>query len=389
MPRPVPVRAPGPFAAGLRPHTVLLALAGSRAQGLAGPGSDVDLRGVAVPDRVALLGLGAPFAQADDPADIAVFEDLLTDEERRVCGATKLEGSVYGWRKFVRLCADCNPNMIEALFCRESELRLLRPAGQRLREARQLFLSQKAAFTFTGYALQQLKRIQGHRHWLLHPPAGPPARADFGLPPRSLVPRDQLQAAEAAVQKKLDQWAPDWGPLPASEIQRLEGQLADFMAEVLTHGETAWHRAARTVGLDDNLIAAMDRERRYRGAQRNWEQYRSWQRHRNPDRAALEAAHGYDTKHGAHLVRLLRMGREIVERGEVHVWRGGRDADELRAIRQGAWSHARLVDWAETEAAALQRLVKEGACAVPPKPDGDALNALTVSVLEDSLRGPG
>jgi hypothetical protein len=374
-----------PLRFDLRPHTILLSLAGSRAQGLAGPGSDVDLRGVAVPPASELLGWGRPFEQADGAGELDCFHDLLTAEEQEVVAGTKLEGSVYTLQKFVRLCADCNPNMLEALFCRESELRLLTPLGGRLRDARHAFLSQKAAHTFTGYALQQLKRIQGHRHWLLHPPAGPPTRAQFGLPERSLVPRDQLLAAQAAVQKKLDEWAPDWGPLPASEIQRLEDQLQDFLVEVLTHGEGLWHRAARVVGLDDNLIEAMDRERRYRGAQRNWEQFRTWQRKRNPDRAALEAAHGYDTKHGAHLVRLLRMGREIVEEGAVHVWRGGRDAEELRAVRQGAWSYDRLVGWAEAEAATLRALVKEGRCAVPTKPDEDALNGLCVGILEDAI----
>ncbi len=370
----------------LRHHTILLAVAGSRAHGLSSADSDVDLRGVGIAPARVLHSHRLRWDQSDNAEDMAVFEDTLTDVERQICARTKLEGSVFALAKFVRLCADCNPNMLEALFCRTSELRLITPLGERLRDARSAFLSQKAAHTFTGYALQQLKRIQGHRHWLLNPPKAPPSRSDYGLPERSLVPRDQLMAAEAAVRKRLDEWAPDWGPLPASEIQRLEDQLTDFLKEVLLSGESTWHRAARSVGLDDNLIEAMDRERRFKGAQRNWEQYRTWQRNRNPARAALEAAHGYDTKHGAHLVRLLRMGREIVETGEVHVWRGDQDAEELRAIRKGAWSHDKLVGWAESEGKALRKLVKDGPCAVPPKPDDDALDALTVQLVEQSLR---
>jgi len=370
----------------LRAHTLLVGIAGSRAQGLSSANSDVDLRGVAVPPIPDLLGMAPAFAQADQPGDMDVFADTLTPTETEVVSRSKLEGSVYALAKFCRLCADCNPNMIELLFCRDDEVRLCTPLGKTLRDHRDAFLSQKAAHTFTGYALSQLKRIQGHRHWLLNPPKAQPTRKEFGLPERTLLPRDHMLAANAAVKKRLDSWSPDWGPLPQSEIQRLEGRLTEFMAEVLVAGESPWHLAARSVGLDDNLIAAMDRERRYRAAQRNWEQYRTWKRKRNPARAALEAKHGYDTKHGSHLMRLLRMGREIVETGDVHVWRGDRDADELRAIRNGAWSYDQLVARAQTVGAELKALVAEGHSPLPARPDASALNQLVVQLTQAAWR---
>jgi len=371
----------------LRAHTVLLCVAGSRAQGLAGPDSDVDLRGAAVPPAAVLHGFRQAFAQADQPGDMDVFVDTLTDEEQAVVARTKVEGSIYSLAKFARLCVDCNPNLLETLFARDAEVRVCTPLGERLREHRQAFLSHKAQHTFTGYALGQLKRIRGHRQWLLSPPAAPPTREAFGLPRRTLVPKDHLAAAQAAVRKRLDEWNPDWGPLPHSEITRLQTQLEGFLEEVLLAGESPWHRAARSIGLDDDLIEAMDRERRYKNAQRNWEQYRTWQRQRNPARAALEAAHGYDTKHGAHLVRLLRMGREILETGEVRVWRGGHDAEELQAIRQGAWSYEALVDWAEREARGLRELVETGEIAVPEQPDHTVLDELIADLTEAHLRG--
>jgi predicted nucleotidyltransferase len=368
----------------LAERTLLLAIAGSRAQGLHGPDSDVDLRGVASPTEAELLGYRGAFAQADQPGDMDPFRSRLSPEEAAAARHHKVEGCVYALAKFARLAADCNPNILEALFCREAELRVLTPLGRRLRDRRTDFLSERARHAFSGYAKQQLKRIQGHRHWLLSPPAGPPDRGDFGLPERTLVPAEHLAAAEAAVRKKLDAWSPDWGPLPHSEIVRLEGALAETLTEVLTGGDDLWRRAARTIGLSDNLIEAMDRERRYRSAQRAWEQYRTWQRQRNPARAALEAEHGYDTKHAAHLVRLLRMGREIVETGAVHVWRGDRDADELRAVRAGAWTYDRLLAEADVE---LARLAAVRAPAVPPQPDHAALDALVVDLHRRALSG--
>ena len=109
-----------------------------------------------------------------------------------------------------------------------------------------------------------------------------------------------------------------------------------------------------------------------------------WLQQRNAERAALESAHGYDTKHGAHLVRLLRMGREILETGHVHVWRGDRDADELKAIRAGEWSYERMVSWAEAEAAAVRDIAHP---VVPPQPDHAGLDALIVDLQRRALFG--
>lgn len=81
-------------------------------------------------------------------------------------------------------------------------------------------------------------------------------------------------------------------------------------------------------------------DKAYRAARKRWAQYLSWQAHRNAQRAALERAHGYDTKHAMHLVRLMRMGLEALETGALNVRR--EDAEELRAIRDGALTFVEL-----------------------------------------------
>lgn len=364
----------------LRAHTHLLVVSGSRGQGLHGPGSDVDVRGFCVPPRRYHLGFLGRFEQADDAREMAVFRDLLTAEEAAL---GELEGSVYALAKLVRLCADCNPNLLEVLFCRDDEVRLATPIGEALRERRTAFLSQRARHSFAGYAAGQLRRIQGHRKWLLSPPKAPPTRQDFDLPEHTLLPADQRLAAEAAVKKQLDSWEIDYGELPPSQVTALQTRIADVLGETLAAGDGRWTAAARSVGLGDDLIEAMKRERAYQAARRHWKQYQTWKRQRNPARAALEAAHGYDTKHAAHLVRLLRCGREILEEGVLHVWRGGRDADELRAIRAGAWSYEELVERAEAEERALD--VVAGRAVVPKRPDLQALDELTVELCERAL----
>ncbi len=119
---------------------------------------------------------------------------------------------------------------------------------------------------------------------------------------------------------------------------------------------------------------------------KEWQHYQSWKKNRNAARAALESQFGFDVKHGAHLIRLLRMGREILTTGKVNVWRGDIDAEELIAIRRGEWSYERLVEEAEAENARLEEIWQERSYVVPKSPDLEKLDALVVELIEAALR---
>jgi hypothetical protein len=125
-------------------------------------------------------------------------------------------------------------------------------------------------------------------------------------------------------------------------------------------------------------------EKRYSTALKEWQQYESWKTNRNAGRAELEAKYGYDCKHGMHLVRLMRMCREILEGKGVLVRRA--DAEELLAIRQGAWSYEKLIEWAETEEKKLEELYKT--TTLPNTPDRQKLDDLCISLVDMSMSGP-
>jgi len=305
------------------PKLIYETVHGSRAFGLALPSSDLDMKGVVVGPRAWY------FSYRGGPEQIMLSADHVR----------------YELRKFMQLAVAANPSIFEVLFAPDQHHRVVTPAGMRLLENRDKFLSQRVAGTFGGYALSQLKRIRTHRRWLLEPPGGAPTRAQFGLPATTTLPNDQLGALDALASS---------------------GTLDTGL-------------------LTPNFLKLLDSERAYRAARTEWDQYRHWTKNRNPARAALEARFGYDTKHALHLVRLLRMGVEILESGLVHVHRT--DREELLRIRAGEWSYEYLCEYAEEMRLRLESAKAE--TRLPHEPPEAELTELCVALVDDCLRELG
>lgn len=219
---------------------------------------------------------------------------------------------VYALVKFARLALQGNPNIIETLYTPEEHVLHIDDLGEQLRSARGMFLSKLAGERFGGYARSQLGRLERHRRWLEDPPTEAPDPMEYGAD----VVKGQLKFVDARRRK-------------------------NFEAE-----------------------------------QKRWTHYQTWRKERNEARAELEAEHGYDTKHAVHLIRLLRMGEEILTRGEVIVARP--DADDLMDLRTGGWSFEKVMAEATQRSANLPNLVASSA--LRDAPDRQAVNELVVQL---------
>ena len=312
----------------LQSSTIFLCVHGSRAYGLATETSDVDIKGIAVPPKEYFLGFLKRFEQAESKSP---------------------DMTIYDVRKFFQLAADCNPNIIELLWGADEDIIYISEWGGYIRHFRDNFLSKKAKYTFSGYAIAQLKRIKTHRKWLLSPPDHKPSRGEFGLPETSLIDAGVMGAMVAINAKKSDE-------------------------ETLEYVRQEW-------GSDVMLV--YQRERSYANTSRNWQQYENWKVNRNPARAEIEAKFGYDCKHAMHLVRLMRMCREILTTGQVIVKRP--DREELLAIRNGTWTYDALIEWAEKQDGEMNGLVEESS--LPKSPDRAYLDILCRTIVEGMLDG--
>jgi hypothetical protein len=347
----------------LSKRTLYLTRHGSHAYGTSLPTSDMDIRGIAVAPLHYYLGISEVFEQTvqNEPVDLTIFDI----------------------RKFIRLASDANPNALEIIFTDPSDHLLVHPLMEKLFEARQAFISQKAKHTFSGYARSQMKRISGHYRWLKNPPTAPPTRAEFDLPERTVIPADQLAAAQAAIQKQIDQWSwHEMEHLDPALRQAMQDEFSRRLLEITQWGddqvdEKVWTAASRAIGYDTNFIHLLDLERRYTARLREWQNYQTWVKTRNPARAELEAKWGYDTKHAMHLVRLSRMCREILTEGVVRVRRP--DAQELLEIRHGKWTYEELVAYSDKQDAELNELVKTSG--LPKQPDHKYLDQVCMEII--------
>jgi len=271
--------------------------AGSHLYGTNTPESDVDIRGVFIPNLSYFTGFLNYTGQYEDKQNDIVYFEL---------------------RKFFKLCLDCNPNIIELLFVPEEKWIKVNSVWKRIIENKHLFISKKARWTFSGYAFSQLKRIKNHRAWLLNPPIKPPERSDFGLPEnRKLVTDDQIGAFNVYLRDCLEDIV-DMHPLRSQIMEMKESH--DFIGLIQIKkelSEEAMHSMKVLTGLSDNIIEAVEREKRYKNAMEYYKSYETWKKNRNPKRAVLEAKYRYDCKHAYSLVRLISEGHEILTTGNI------------------------------------------------------------------------
>jgi len=267
-------------------HTIHRITAGSHLYGTARLDSDIDTRGVCLMPPAALLGL-APFEQ---------YQQHNAEQDVEI----------YGLTKFVQLALNSNPNIADILFAPPETWQVQSYYWNDIWQIRHSFLSQKVVHTFSGYAHAQLKRLEGHRKWLLNPPDHQPTVVEFG------------------------------------------GELRNT-----------------DKGGQYNWFYYRSQEDGYNSALATWNQYQTWRKERNPKRAVGERLVGYDTKHGAHLVRLLLKAQAILTTADYNPILASVELAMVQEVLAGAWSYEELIAWTVQQ----DELVHNITTVLPKQPD--------------------
>lgn len=266
----------------LADRIILLGLGGSYAYGTNNEQSDIDFRGITLNLPSDLLGL----------TEFEQYEDEHTDTV------------IYSFNKVVRLLLECNPNTMELLGLDEDQYLIKTELGQELLDHKDLFLSKRAAKSFGGYASAQLRRLQ------------------------NAVARDSMTQSERerhiyhSVQNALEDFQRKNVLIDKGNIKIYidKSDNPEFQTELFLDAQyqhLPLRDYANMLGIMNQVVRDYDKIGR-----RN---------HKKDD--------NHLNKHAMHLVRLLMMAIDILEKGEIRTHRTD-DLELLRSIRRGDFQQA-------------------------------------------------
>ena len=258
-------------------NIILLTTGGSHAYGTNVEGSDLDIRGIALENKEDILGLSN--------------FDQFTNEQT--------DTTIFGLKKLFSLLLNTNPNTIEMLGTKENQLYIYNKYGKMVRENVGLFMSQRARYSFGGYATAQLRRLQ------------------------NALARDNYPQPEKEVHM----------------MKSIENQMATFVDryEAITEDTFKLYvDKSRKENYDTEIFVNINlKSYPLRDLKNMWSEMNgvidSYEKlnHRNSKKDELHL-----NKHAMHLIRLFLMGTEIMEGKSINTFRE-KDHDLLMKIRNG------------------------------------------------------
>lgn len=274
----------------LKNNILLLTLGGSLSYGTnietSDHVSDIDLRGIRMNSLEEILSMNCddkPYENKD------------------------LDVVIYPLKQIITLLAKCNPNTIELLGTKEEHIFYLSEEGKMLRDNSHLFLSQMAGSSFGGYATAQLRRLENAL-----------ARGEY---PQEKKEEHILKAMHS----KLD-------------MVRNELSLSDDMF-YLSVNNSLKPEFDKEIFMNVNFknIPFRDFQVVYSELSQIIKSFDKLN-HRNSKKDELHLL-----KHAMHLIRLLKMGAEILRGEGINTYRE-KDKELLLDIRNGKYSYDEIFE---------------------------------------------
>ncbi len=300
-------------------NIILLGLGGSHAYGTNIETSDIDLRGIAA--RTA--------------------PNILTGQDFEQVVNTATDTTIYSVEKIFRLLAACNPNTIEMLGLKPDHYIILTDAGRKILDNRDIFLSKRALYSFAGYAMAQLNRLNN--------------KADRVIESSEQNETRSLQKAISAL---------------------IRDGVVDEMTSVSEEDGKIYVHLLGKYKIDN--FAKL--------AQNVLNVHSDYQKSKRNDYAAHKDKL---SKHQMHLVRLLFMARDILENGEIITYRE-KEHDLLMDIRAGKYLINGTVptkEFMDMVAELNQNLEVAGQNTyLPDRPDEKAINKLLAEINAEVIK---
>jgi len=302
-------------------NIILLTTGGSHAYGTDTPNSDLDIRGITLNSAKEILTMN----YNDKP-----IEDRHTDTV------------IYFLKQIISLLLNCNPNTIEILGTKEEHLFICTEEGRLLRDNADLFLSKKATASFGGYAIAQLRRLQN------------------ALARDSYPQKEKESHILSSIEKQLL-------TLPERYKEITSGSLNLYLDTSMKEDFD------EEIFMDINLkhYPLRDFKNIYSDINNVLKDYDKLN-HRNSKKDELHL-----NKHAMHLIRLLIMGKEILEGKGIHTYRE-KEIPLLMDIRNGSFNYNEIFEMVDKFDKEFKYAAEN--TILPDEPDYDSVKELLIQI---------
>lgn len=318
----------------LTPSLILMKMiSGSHAYGTAIEGSDTDIKGVFLYPKPSFYGLSYDAQLADKKNDVVFYE----------------------LRRFTDLLLKNNPNLLELLETPADCMLEKHPLMDAYKPA--LFLSKKCFHTFSGYAMEQIKKARGLNKKIVNP-----------VEKKRKTPLDFCYILDNHRSLSLIGWleSKQWQQAHCglSSIPHFKNTYALFYDDTGTKGYKGiiQKTSSNDIGLSSipkalkaDAVLYFNKEG-YQTYCKDYRQYWEWVDNRNELRYNSTLRHGknYDAKNMMHTFRLLDMAEEIAKERRIIVRRPNREF--LLDIRNGSFEYDDLLEMARKKVIGIEEL---------------------------------
>ena len=307
-------------------------IVGSQSYGTSVEGSDIDYKGVYAQDIDDLIGFG--------------YKELIETTDDDVS---------YELRRFVQLLGTANPTVLEMLYSPEDCIITKHPAFDILIRHRNKFLTKNCLNSFGGFAIAQIKKAKGlnkkmnwekERITRKQPIDFAYAYADGGTIPLTEYLEDNNLKQENCGLVGLDHFRDCYALYHSTDI-KYRGIISEKSSTVKLSSVPKGEKSLTVISYNKDAYTLHCKE---------YNQYKSWLKHRNTQRYIDIAGHNQqiDGKNLLHCRRLLDMAVEIAKTGTINVRRP--NADYLIKIRKGLVPLDEIIENAEKDIKDLNEL---------------------------------
>lgn len=252
--------------------------------------------------------------------------------------------TIYGFNKFIQLAQDGNPNVLEILGVRPEDRFYVSPVGQEVFDNVDMFLSKHIAVKVNGFATSQLRKIQS-------------------ITARNGNEKTQGEYMLDAANRKIEDFNGRYPTLVENSDMNLSLECIDGEWKIVCTGNFWEVPLAEMKGAYDDLMNLFKSFHKFTGD------------NSKPTDEKLN-------KHAYHLVRLLTMGKEILDEGVIRTYRE-KEHDILMDMRDGKYmvdgkftkEFYDYIDHLEAEFEAARQRSE-----LPNKPDGKRIDQFVESV---------